>query len=250
MIPPKEKPSWDFEEFLKWLAHHPEALEPGMRMLDQPVQLAPELAPDACGLDGLGRPCLIVHLTKFTSSTYDRLLGLVARMRAEADRFRGIIPMPASPRLMLLAPSYPDETKERLALLAQAFPLRCFRVQPPKAGRRTPSVDLEELQPEPTIEQHLDDFAATIPTHFARRLLAACPVLYPMVLIRGEQWPLILVGSDGPTAALHAASDGAQFAVSGQVAGQALLPLDNDDAVDLAIDYLMRAQEKNGSTAA
>ncbi|MGB0954101.1 MAG: hypothetical protein ACPG31_12840 [Planctomycetota bacterium] len=250
MIPPKEKPSWDFEEFLKWLAHHPEALEPGLRMLDEPVQLGPDLAPDACGLDGLGRPCLVVHIAKFTPGTYDRLLGLIARMRAEADQFRGIIPQPTAPRLMLLAPAYPDEAKERLALLAQAFPLRCFRVQPPADGRRSPSVMVEDLMAEPTLDQHLATLPSQHPTRFARRLLSACRVLYPVVLIRGEQWPLVLQGAIGPLATVLAASDGLHFAVSGQVAGQALLPLESDDATDLAIDFLMQAQEKSGSSAA
>lgn len=250
MIPPKEKPSWDFEEFLKWLAHHPEALEPGLRMLDRPLQLTPDLAPDACGLDGLGRPCLVVHIAKFTPATYDRLLGLIARMRADADQFRGIIPQPSSPRLMVLAPSYPEEAKERLALLAQAFPLRCFRVQPPADGRRTPCVQVEDLLPEPTIDQHLATLPVQHPTRYPRRLLSACRVLYPVILVRGEQWPLVLQGAGGPLATVLSAADGLHFAVSGLVAGQALLSLENDDAVDLAIDFLMQAQEKSGSSAA
>lgn len=250
MIPPKDKPSWDFEEFLKWLAHHPEALEPGLRMMESVWDLGPDTVPDACGLDGLGRPCLIVHLPEFQAATFDRLLGLVARMRAEADRFRGMIPQPTAPRLLLLAPSYAEEIKERLALLAQAFPLRCFRVQPPADGKRTPRVELEELTPEPSLEEHLEHLAATPPRRFPRRLLQACRVLYPVVLPRGEQWPLILHGAHGPLATVLDAPEGTFFAVAGQVAGQALLPLDSDDAVDLAIDFLMRAQEKNGSTAA
>lgn len=250
MIPPKEKPSWNFEEFLKWLAHHPEALEPGLRLVDTPMDLEPDAAPDAYSLDGLGNPCLIVHLRGFEPTTYDRLLGAMARMRSEPEFSRNPLPTSGVPRLLLLAPAFPEEAKERLALLAQAFPLRCFRVQPPASGRRTPRVQMEDLESDFSWEKHLEAWMEEAPRRRTARLLQACRVLSPAIRVRGEHWPLVLQGEQGLVASVHCTSDGAHFSVSGQVAEKAILGLDHDDAVDQAIDFLMRAQEKNGSHAA
>ena len=250
MTPPKEKPSWDFDEFLKWLVHHPESLEPGMRMLEHGIELGPELTVDVCGVDGLGRPCLMLHVEEFDASTYDQILLLIARLRTGGDRFRDLFARPKEPRLFLLAPSYPNAARERLELLAGAFPLRCFRIGPPESGRGNPSIQLVEMISVTNNLDYLTKLDPRIQTRFARRLLQACSVLQPAILCQGGDWPLLLTSAKGPVATLMCGKDHLYLAVPGKLRGAPLLLLQDDDAVDLAIDNLLRIQEKGGSSAA
>lgn len=250
MIPPKEKPSWDFSEFLKWLAHHPEALEPGLRMLDHGLELGADASVDVVGIDGLGRPCLLVHVDSFQPTTYDRILLLVARMKGGGERFRNLFARPTEPRLFLLAPHFPGEVRERLELLTHAFPLRCFRIGPPTKERSTPLVAVEEIVDVDGPMDHLDGLDPGTDAQFLRRLLQACAALHPPVLCRGGDWPLLLQGQDGPIATLLRERGKVGFAVSGHVRGSPMVLLDDDESVDLAIDHLLRVQEKNGSSHA
>ena len=156
MTPPKEKPSWDFSEFLKWLAHHPEALEPGLRMLDHGLELGAEATVEVVGIDGLGRPCLMVDVDSFSPTTYDHILLLIARLKGGGERYRNLFARPTEPRLFLLAPKFPEEVRERLELLTHAFPLRCFRIGPPTKDRSTPLVEVEEIVDVDCPMDHLD----------------------------------------------------------------------------------------------
>ena len=250
MTPPKEKPSWDFDEFFKWLAHHPESLEPGLRMLEHGLELGSEITVEVCGVDGLGRPCLMLHVEEFEASTYDEILLLIARLRGGGERYRDLFSRPHEPRLFLLASSFPDSARERLELLASAFPLRCFRIGPPIRGRRVPSIALEEMISLPNSLDYLDLLGPKVETRFVRRLLRACSALQPQVLCKGGDWPLLLTSPSGPVATLMRQEDHLYFAVPGKLRGSPLLMLQDDDAVDLAIDHLLRMQEKGESDAA
>lgn len=250
MTPPKEKPSWDFSEFLKWLAHHPEALEPGLRMLDHGLELGSNASVDVVGIDGIGRPCLLVHVEAFSPTTYDHILLLVARLKGGGERYRNFFARPNEPRLFLLAPQFPEEVRERLELLTHAFPLRCFRIGPPNKDRSAPLVEVEEIVDVDCPMDHLAGLDAETEAHFLRRLLQACAALHPPVLCRGGDWPLLLQGQDGPIATLLREHGKVGFAVPGQVRDSPMMLLDDDESVDLAIDHLLRVQEKNGSSHA
>ncbi|MHC4380720.1 MAG: hypothetical protein ACYSU1_06485 [Planctomycetota bacterium] len=250
MTPPKEKPSWDFSEFLKWLAHHPEALEPGLRMLDHGLDLGAEATVEVVGIDGLGRPCLMVDVDSFSPTTYDHILLLIARLKGGGERYRNLFARPTEPRMFLLAPKFPEEVRERLELLTHAFPLRCFRIGPPTRDRSTPLVEVEEIVDVDCPMDHLDGLDPETDAKFLRRLLQACTALQPPVLCRGGDWPLLLQGQDGLLATLLREDGRVAFSVSGQVRGSPMILLDDDESVDLAIDHLLRAQEKDGSSHA
>lgn len=250
MTQPKEKTSWDFDEFFKWLAHHPESLEPGMRMLEHGLELGPEMTVEVCGVDGLGRPCLMLYVEEFRASTYDKILLFIARLRRGGERYRDFFARPKEPRLFLLAPGFPDAARERLELLSSAFPLRCFRIGPPESGRRVPAIHLVEMISMNHNLEYLSMLEPQFETRFARRLLQACSALQPAVLCQGGDWPLLLTSATGPVATLMRGKDHLYFAVPGKLRGSPLLLLQDDDSVDLAIDHLLRMQEKGESSAA
>jgi len=250
VTPSKEKPSWDFDEFLKWLVHHPESLEPGLRMLEHGLELGSDISVDVCGVDGLGRPCLMLHVESFDPSIYDQILLLIARLRGGGERYRDLFARPNEPRLFLLAPNFPHDARERLQLLATAFPLRCFRVEPPINGRRTPFIFLDEMISTSDNLDYLAMLPASIETRYVRRLLQACSVLQPEVLCKGGDWPLLLTSASGPLATLMVEEEHVYVAVPGKLRGSPLLLLQDDEAVDLAIDHLLRQQEKGEPSAA
>ncbi len=253
MTPPKESkktPTWDFSEFLKWLVHHPQALEPGLRMLGHALELGPKLSAEACAADGLGRPCLILHVDNFSASVYDRILLLMAKMQTDGERFRHLFARPHEPRMFLLAPNYLAEARARLELLTHAFSLRCFSFGPPSSKRGVPMLELEEIAAEVPPLQHLDSLGERPETPFVARLLHACSVLHPPVLCRGGDWPLLLLGVSGPLATLLRDERGVYMAGAGQRQEDPLLHLRDDDAIDHAIDALLRAQEKTETRVA
>ncbi|MDA0668007.1 MAG: hypothetical protein O3A95_08585 [Planctomycetota bacterium] len=221
-----------------------------MRMLEHGLDLGSELTVEVCGVDGLGRPCLMLHVEQFQASVYDKILLLIARLRGGGERYRDLFARPNEPRLFLLAPSFPDAARERLELLASAFPLRCFRIGPPENGRALPSIQLVEMISKIHNLEYLSMLDPKFETRFARRLLQACSALQPAVLCQGGDWPLLLTSATGPVATLMRGEDHLYFAVPGKLRGSSLLLLQDDDAVDLAIDHLLRMQEKGGSNAA
>lgn len=249
MIPPVSPSNWSFEEACKWLRRHPDALEPGMRLLDRGLDLGGGLSVPLCGVDPLGHPCLVMHSETFSAHFFDQLLEIVARLVGDGARFQPLFPLPSEPRVFLLAAHFDRDVRQRLALLGQAFPLRTFSLLPPLREE----TDLR-LVPE-LMDVGLDhtELLADLPEWFrahATRLLQACHSMRPGVKIQGNCWPLVLHGNDGPTATLFWEKQELWFAATEQGHRGAPLKLENDGAVDRAIDLLMRSQNKDVSPAA
>jgi hypothetical protein len=245
---PASPENWSFDEVRKWLVRHPDALEPGLKLMDRSLDLGQELEVPLCGVDPLGRPCLVMHTERFGARFPDRLLEIVARLRAEGARFQPLFPRPTEPRMFLLAPSYEVEVRQRLALLAAAFPLRAFLLLPPLRQETAPQLIHEQLGGEASPELLSQGLPAALQP-FAGRLFGACDALRPQVLLQGRDWPLVFVGRSGPCATLYMERGELWFASSDRPGGLPL-KLQDDDSVDRAIDVLMRRQEKGVSPAA
>lgn len=249
MIPPVSPPNWSFDEARKWLIRHPDALEPGLRLLDRGLDLGGGLSVPLCGVDPLGHPCLVVHSETFSAHFFDQLLEIVARLVGDGARFQPLFPRPTEPRVFLLAAHFDRDVRLRLALLGQAFPLHTFLLLPPLREETAPQLvpELMDLGLEST--ELLAELPEPLQAH-ATRLLGACRSMRPGVRIHGNRWPLVLHGSQGPAATLFWEKQELWFATSKECAGGAPLKLENDGAVDCAIDLLMRGQSKDVSPAA
>lgn len=249
MNPPETPPHWSFEEIRKWLSRHPDVLEPGLSLLDRGLDLGHGLEVPLAGIDPLGHPCLVLYCEQFDARLLDQLLEMVARMHAEGMRFQPLFPRPTEPRVFLLAPCFEQEVRQRLALLAKAFPLRAFTILPPVGQDTCPQL----------IHEHLDSGAeprqlvAKLPScvePLAKRLLGACDALHPQVRVQSTSWPLVFHGSHGPCATLFLENDELWFATTQEKANPVPWKLQADSAVDRAIDVLMRHQGKSVSPAA
>ncbi len=246
---PESSPHWSFEEIRKWLSRHPDVLEPGLSLMDRGLDLGQGLEVPLVGIDPLGHPCLVLYCDRFDARLLDQLLEMVARMHAEGLRFQPLFPRPTEPRIFLLAPSFEQEVRQRLALLAKAFPLRAFTMLPPLEKDTAPQL----------IHEHLDSdleprqLAAMLPGElqpFANRLLGACKALRPRVRVQGTSWPLIFHGSHGPCATLFFENNELWFASAQEQGSSVPWKLQADSAVDRAIDVLMHHQGKSVSPAA
>ncbi len=249
MIPPASPDNWSFDEAGKWLARHPGELEPGLRLLDRGLDLGNGLVVPLCGVDPLGRPCLILHSRKFSPHFFDQLLEIVARLTSDGRRFHALFPRPTEPRVFLMATSFDRDVRQRLALLGKAFPLRLFLLLPPLSNESEPQLIPEQLGSDADARSLASVLPASIAPLFDR-LLRACSALHPEVVISGNEWPLILNGGNGPCAALHFFEDELWFACSCEKHREAPQRIVDDAAVDDAIDDLMRGQSNGVSPAA
>lgn len=222
-------------DVLRWLRDHSSWLEPGVRLHGGPM--APLCgAPDQrlCGTDALGRPVLAFVTEEFSPSFFDALIGTVARWSRNAAGHASAPPATAEPRAFVLAADPPRGALERCELLARAFSLRVWSLD---AGTSA------EPQPELCVPAAPGDFAAALrcfPSETAglgERLLAAARAIRPPLPLRGSPWPGLFIGERKPCAALHAAGARLYFACDGE---PGLLELRSEDAVDLAIDCLLR----------
>jgi|FLOH01.1.fsa_nt_gi hypothetical protein len=249
MIPPEPATDWSFAEANKWLARHPDALEPGLRFLDRGLELGHGLKVPLCAVDPLGHPCLVIHTEKFGVHFFDQLLEIAARMTADGARFQALFSRPTAPRVFLLAPSFETSVRQRLVLLARAFPLRAFLWLPPLSAETAPQLIAEPLAVDGEISTLVQSLPAALQPH-AQRLLHACVALRPQISVQAGSWPIVLRGQQGPYATLFFDQGQLWFASSRQCKDAALFLLENDSAVDCAIDLLMRSQGDSVSPAA
>ncbi|MDP7062508.1 MAG: hypothetical protein QF489_06210 [Planctomycetota bacterium] len=249
MNPSEIPPLWSFAEIRKWLTGHPDALEPGLSLLDQSLDLGHGLEVPLVGIDPLGHPCLVLYCDEFGARLFDQLLEMVARMQAEGLRFQPLFPRPTEPRVFLLSPSFEQEVRQRLALLAKAFPLRAFTILPPLGQDTAPQLIHEHLDAELAPTQLADRLPQGLEP-FANRLLSACEALRPRLRVQGTSWPLVFHGSHGPCATLFFENEELWFAAAGQQDQTVPWKLQADSGVDRAIDVLMRHQVNSVSSAA
>ena len=249
MIPPVSPTDWSFDEACKWLVRHPDALEPGLRLLDRGLDLGRGLTVPLCGVDPLGHPCLIIHSESFSAHFFDQLLEIVARLIGDGARFQPLFPQPTKPRVFLLASAFDRDVRQRLALLGQAFPLRTFLLLPPLREETEPQLVPEMMGAGAESAELLAELPDCAQSH-AQRLLDACGSMRPIVRVQGNGWPFVLHGSNGPAATLHWEKQELWFAAGHDRQGGVPVKLENDGAVDCAIDLLMRGQSQGVSPAA
>ena len=246
---PEVPPSWPFEEVRRWLLNHPEALEPGLKLMDRGVDLGRGLEVPICGVDPLGHPCLVLLYEDPEELALETLVDILARMTAEGQRFQPLFPRPSRPRVFVLTTKVSTRMRERLALLVRKLPIRVLSILEPQPGDASPQLVLESfpdsVQPE--------EVAADLPEAcrgFALRLFLACRALHPEVPILGNRWPYVFLGRRGLAASIFLDGDSLWFAPSSVSRGAVAWKLQDSDSVDRAIDILMRSQTKNVSPAA
>ena len=233
---------WNTEDLLSRLRSRPEALEPGLRFLEQPLILGPDLQVELCGEDLLGRPVLVLPVTDQADRVCDRLLSLVAGLRGQRDRFSARFAQAGSPRALLIGEHYRSGLLDRLALLRAAIPVRSFLVE--AGGTAEAPEPVFRLQAEGPAQScaGLTDQLGPLERRLLERLLLAARSIQPPVVVLGDSWPLLFSGRHGCFAALHSDQGRLLLAWLGGPRERELLELQDDAAMDLAIDVLLRQQ--------
>ena len=231
----------DFAQLQSWLVANPNVLEPGLVLHDKQLNLGPDLTVPVYGSDPFGRPCLCVIHPTLDSTVSEKMLEVVSRMQTEGRRFRPLFSHPSEPRIFLITSEISSELRQRLDLLAGAFPLRTYVVSDSLPGEVTPNMHLEDplsrRGPHYLLEQIPENLLPRV-----SRLINAAEALQPSILLQGHDWPIIFVNQNGPIAALYADEMGLLFTHPHSSQGNVSLRLENDEVVDNAIDYLMRCQ--------
>ena len=121
---PKSLPNT--QDLLQWLAEHPAALEPGLVFYQGPLELSRGLEVALHGVDPLGRPCVVHAPKEIDAGAIEWMVEVVAGLRAEAKHLTRWYTRASEPRVFLITQHLKRPERERLALLADAFPLRVF----------------------------------------------------------------------------------------------------------------------------
>lgn len=223
------------------LLRRPEWVEPGILLQDQALLLPGGGKVRLHGVDVLGRPCLVGVFRELDADAYDWMLSVVCAFR---DGLLGGDPVYArgrEPRLFVVAPWYRPEDLARLALLDDAVPVRALRV------RRSSSNGwaTELVQPRHDFPDDPELWMQHAPeaSHgFLQRLRSAGLRGVHRCDFQGEPWPLLLVGLQGPLAAMHRDGERLLFlAVSEPGVPAQLLDVRTESGQDAAIDHVLRS---------
>ena len=225
---------------LECLREQPSLLEPGVRFFPEALQMEGGVAVPLHGVDPLGHPILVFVVEEFLPETYDEMLEVVARLHAEPARFAGRYREPERPRLFLVARDVPRRAHQRLALLARAFPVRALLASAPAANDAAWSLEAFSPAPDTDPEGQLEDLPAAVRQR-GKRLVLAAGAIEPPLEVTTASWPWVFRGRRGAYAALHRRAGQLWFARETE-AGLEVLELEDDHAVDLAIDLLQREQ--------
>jgi hypothetical protein len=235
---PKSLPNT--HDLLQWLAEHPAALEPGLVFYQGPLELSRGLEVALHGVDPLGRPCVVHAPKEIDAGAIEWMVEVVAGLRAEAKRLTRWYTRASEPRVFLITQHLKRPERERLALLADAFPLRVFSWEWSNEKDAAPSFLLELPLPGEHFLQALEGLDEEIRRPGQRILQAADQITPPLIKV-GTSWPLVFIGSRGPCASLY--RDGENLVFAGQQAGAPeVLEIVDDESADAAIDRLMREQ--------
>lgn len=231
----------DFDQLKIWLVENSDAIEPGLTLHDERLDLGAKLSVPVYGIDSLGRPCLCIIHPILDTTVFEKMLEAIAQMQTHGRRFSTLFPRPSEPRIFLITASIPPELRQRLDLLTRAFPLRTFVVSDTLVAKATNKLHLED--PIDSCRPH--SLSGQLPSELAtraNRLINAAESLQPPILMQGHDWPIIFVNESGPIAALFADEDKLLFVQAHALHDNTRLLLENDEVVDTAIDYLLRCQ--------
>jgi len=228
------------ELLLQRLRQRPDLLEPGLSFGSDPLVLGEGIEPTLTGSDPLGRPALLFVEETFPAAFLDRVLEGVACLRVDPGRFASLWPRPGEPRVLVLAPVFPDAVVQRFRILGEAIPLRAwsypspFRFDPGEDPRNPFRFEFPCGAAAPEgIFGELSGSAAL----YGSRLLRTMKALRPPLEIQGSGWPLVLTGRQGPFAALHLDGKTLVFATR-----QETLPLTSEKASDRILGRLLAEQ--------
>lgn len=237
------------KEIRRALMRRPEWVEPGILLQDQALTLPGGGKVKLHGVDVLGRPCLVGVFRELDAQAYDWMLAVVCAFR---DGLLGGDPVYArgrEPRLFVVAPWYRPEDLARLALLDDAVQVRALRVR----RSATEGWVTELVQPR---QEFPDDpapwfEAAPAETHgFLKRLRSAGLRGVHRCDFQGEPWPLLVMGPQGPVAAIHRDEDRLLFlAVHEQGLPAQVLDVRTESGQDAAIDHVLRSNPEVAAIA-
>jgi len=226
---------WRRDEIESWLRGHPQLLEPGVELRDDPLEFGSGRRVDLHGPDPLGRPCLVFFEERFDAAFFHTLMDAAARMGADDQPTLGY-EHTGAPRLFVLAPALESRDLQRLEFLGKAASLRAFSIGLSREGERLVPVLSQEF-PHQAGEVRPDEGLPPERARILRRVLDAARVIRPPMQVRGSDWPLVLLGRRGPCAALHRDGDRVLLVAEGRI-----FELDDDQAGDQAVDWMLRCQ--------
>ena len=224
------------DELLARLAERPGLLEPGLVLFPEAPEMGDGPEVPLHGVDPAGCPVLVLLHRPGEESLSVRVMELAASLKNDPDAFRLWYSRPECPRFFLVASDWTLGEIERLAVLGEAVSLKVFSIRRdgpggfrlrreiPAGGDEDPAGILDEGQ------------AALL-----RRLLRSSTCIQPPLSLPETSWPLVLVGRNGPSASIHHLDGNLVFAIAGRE-GPRLVELADEDAVDEALDLLLRGQ--------
>jgi hypothetical protein len=191
-------------------------------------------------VDILGRPCIVGVFRELDAEAYDWMLSVACAFRDGILGGDAVYARGRDPRLFVLAPWFRPEDIARLALLDEAISVRALRLRKASDGKW--STELMHPRMDVLDEQAWEDHAPESSHGFLRRLRAAARRGVQRCEFQGSPWPLLLVGPDGPLAAVHRDGDRLLF-LSAEDRGRSpqLIDLSSEAGQDAAIDAILQA---------
>ena len=230
---------WSPPEILARLGENPSLLEPGLVLHPGPAELGDGPLPSFHGVDPMQRPCLVLFEERFEPEFFDRLLEVAAHLDQPPVHAGTPYEPQGTGRVFVLAPMLEVQQLERFEVLGRAVSLRAFTLGLHReAGRVQPTLAQEYPVQSADLELGLDGLLPHV-TEAARRVLKAARVIRPALEVRGPEWPLVIAGRHGPCATLHRSEEGDRLVFATQ---SGVLDLEDDAAVDRAVDRLLREQ--------
>ena len=220
------------------LLARPEWIEPGVLLQGQALVLPNGRKVRLHGVDILGRPCIVGVFRELDADAYDWMLSVACAFRDGILGGDAVYARGREPRMFIVAPWFRPEDVARLALLDEAVSVRALRLR--KAADGGYSTELMHPRLDVLDEQAWEAHAPISSHGFLRRLRAAARRGVQRCEFQGAPWPLLLVGPQGPLAAVHRDGERLLFlAVGGAGSSPQLIDLNSEGGQDAAIDAVL-----------
>jgi len=218
----------------------PEWIEPGVLLQGQALRLPNGSKVRLHGVDILGRPCIVGVFRELDPDAYDWMLSVACAFRDGILGGDAVYARGREPRLFVVAPWFRPEDIARLALLDEAISVRALRLRKASDGKW--SSELIHPRLDVLDEQAWEEHAPAQSHGFLRRLRAAARRGVQRCEFQGSPWPLLLVGPQGPLAAVHRDGDRLLFLSAGdRDESPHLIDLSSEGGQDAAIDAILLA---------
>ncbi|HBF22865.1 MAG TPA: hypothetical protein DDW23_03530 [Planctomycetes bacterium] len=216
------------------LADRPDFLEPGLVLFPETPDLGDNLHAPLHGVDPAGCPVFVLFSGPGADALSAQVMGIVTALKSDPDAFRIWYSSAERPRFFLVATDWTLGELERLVVLREAVSIQVFSVRrdgPTGFRLRREKLGEDGEDPAKALE--------TVQGTLLKRLLNASTCINPPLSVSALSWPLVLNGGEGPLASIHNFDGELIFAVSGRE-GPRLIEIVDEDAVDEAIDILLR----------